>query len=412
MHATMTDPQGRSGLSASLTTGVFAAAAAVGGSFAPEPYTLPAVGGSAFLAVSVIGTLALRRRIGRVATQLTTAAEAVAAARQDLTTARNERAVLRELGSGLDRAENESEALAVLDDVLTHHLPHRSTELHLVDPVDPVLTLVSETGTRDRNPGQRTSPWDSLAARDNTVLVHETTDHANVCSHLKDRCTEPVAALALPVTVTGRLLGVLYVFADEGTVFEPTEIALAEDLATTVAARFAVLRSAARPDRTETVDRLTGLPDRDAMQTRVIRLLEDRYPFTVAVADIDGFSALNETQGRDAGDRVLQTTARVSRRTVRPVDLVGRIGGDEFLFVFPRTDADDASRALERLREELVLELSTGDDPTFTLSIGVIASDAAATIEDVLRRAAEALHHARRRGGNRVVVAQTAAPRP
>jgi len=412
MHATTTEPRGRSGLSASLTIGVFAAAAAAGGSFAPEPYTLPAVGGGAFLAVFVIGTLIIRRRIGRVSAKLSAAADdAVASARHDLVAARDERAVLRELGSGLDRAGNESEALAVLEDVLTRRLP-RSTELHLVDPVDPVLTLVSETGSRDRNPSQPTSPWDSLAARNNTVLVHETTDHTDVCSHLKARCVEPVAALAVPVTVTGRLLGVLYVFADEGTVFEPTEITLAEDLAATVAARFAVLRSAARPDRAEAVDRLTGLPDRDAMQTRVIRLLEDRQPFTVAVADIDGFGALNETHGRDTGDRALQTTARVSRRTIRPEDLVGRIGGDEFLFVFPRTDADDASRALERLREELVLELSTGGDPTFTLSIGVIASDAAATIEDVLRRAAEALQHARHRGGNRVVVAQTAASPP
>ena len=158
--------------------------------------------------------------------------------------------------------------------------------------------------------------------------------------------------------------------------------------------------------------RLTGLPDRDAMQSRIIQLLEERQPFTVAVADIDDFGTLNAQHGRAAGDRALQTAALVSRRTIRPEDVVGRIGGDELLLLLPRTSAADAGRALERLREELVLELSNAACPAFTLSMGVIASDAAATIEDVLHKAAAALAHARADGGNRVVVADSATSPP
>ena len=73
------------------------------------------------------------------------------------------------------------------------------------------------------------------------------------------------------------------------------------------------------------------------MQERVIRLLEERQSFTVAVADIDSFGVLNDQHGREVGDRALQTAGQVARRAIRPDDIVGRIGGDELLFIFPRT---------------------------------------------------------------------------
>ena len=106
-----------------------------------------------------------------------------------------------------------------------------------------------------------------------------------------------------------------------------------------IAARIAILRSGAVPAPTETVDRLTGLPDRATMQRRLVELLHHRVPFAIAVADIDGFAALNEQQGRDAGDYALQIVAQVARRSLRPDDLLGRIGGDEFLIVFPTRPA-------------------------------------------------------------------------
>ena len=75
--------------------------------------------------------------------------------------------------------------------------------------------------------------------------------------------------------------------------------------------------------------------------------------------------------------------------------------------MLPRTRPDDATRALERLREELVLAQSASTDPPFTLSIGVIGSTAGGTIEEILHRAAGALKHAKSQGGNRVVVAHS-----
>lgn len=332
-------------------------------------------------------------------------------------TEREERTALRELDAALDIAADERAAIEMIRESLLRHLPARRVELHLVDPVEPVLDLAVATGEPAARPGTRTSPWASTAARTNRTLVYPTTSRADVCTHLASRLDAPTSAIAVPVNATGRLLGVLYQFGPEGTVPAAHTVQLLEDLARVIGARLALARTAAvSRSSSDTVDRLTGLPDRRAMQQRVLRMLQERQPFAVAVADIDGFARLNETHGRPAGDRALETLGRVARTVVRPGDVIGRIGGDEFLFVFPRTSPDDATRAFERLREALVLASASpsGDDecsrgaPGFTLSAGVIGSDAGGTIEEILRRAAAALDHARTQGGNRVVVADPA----
>lgn len=351
--------------------------------------------------------LVQRFALGPQRDELRTANERVAAARKELHDERAGRATLRELDRGLDQVADEREALALIRQALTRWLVGRPAELHLVDPVDPVLDLAIAT-SQDSLPGARVSPWDSLAARTNTTLCYSSTDRLDVCSHIASRLLTPAAAVALPLNATGRLLGTLYIFDREGTEFSPDEVAGYEDLAGIIASRLAILRSAAPSRSADAVDRLTGLPDRSAMQERVIRLLESRQAFTVAVADVDEFGQLNRVYGREAGDRSLQLAARVARKAMRPDDIVGRIGGDEMLFILPRTTPDDATRALERLREELVLAQSIIDDPSFTLSIGVIGSSAGGTIEELLHRAAGALNYAKSQGGNRVVVAQPA----
>ena len=386
------------------TTLVLAAAA----SFAPSGVRTAAMIVVPTAAIAALAPYLVRRfALAPQREELRTANERVAAARLELHDERTSRATLRELDRGLDQAADEREALTLIRQALTRWLVGRSSELHLVDPVDPVLDLAIATSP-DALPGSRVSPWDSLAARTNTTLVYNTTDRLDVCSHLSSRLLTPAAAVAVPLNATGRLLGTLYVVDREGTEFSPTDVAGYEDLAGIVASRLAILRSSAPSRSADAIDRLTGLPDRAAMQERVIRLLESRQAFTVAVADVDEFSQLNRVYGREAGDRALQLGARIARKAMRPDDIVGRIGGDEMLFILPRTTPDDATRALERLREELVLAQSITDDPSFTLSIGVIGSTSGGTIEELLHRAAGALAYAKNQGGNRVVVAQPA----
>lgn len=368
--------------------------------------TVPAVVAAVATAVAA-HTLLIRRQRDRERTTN----RKISATKRELHDEKQERAVLRELDTAIDHATTESAAIDVIRDAFSKHLSMQPMELHLVDPIDPVLELVIATGDHPTKEGLRTSPWDSMAASTNTTLVYPTTDAPNVCGHLLSRLHRPMSAIAVPVNVMGRLLGVLYGLGPEGHQPGTGDVKFLEDLAGLVGARLAILRaSASIAPSAESTDRLTGLPDRTAMQDRVIHLLEDRQPFTVAVADIDDFGQLNDKEGREAGDRALQLLSRVSRRAIRPVDITGRIGGDEFLYVMPRTGPEDATRAFERLREELALAQAGSSDPSFTLSIGVIGSESGGSIEEILHRAAGALDHAKSQGGNRVVVAHAAKP--
>lgn len=333
------------------------------------------------------------------------------ATKRELHDEKQERAVLRELDTALDHAPTETDAIDAIRDAFTKHLSMQPMELHLVDAIDPVLELVIATGDHPTKEGERASPWDSVAASTGTTQVYDTTDRPDVCGHLLSRLHRPMSAIAIPVNATGKLLGVLYGLGPDAQQPGAGDVKFLEDIASMVGARLAILRaSTATASPADGTDRLTGLPDRAAMQNRVLRLLRERQPFTVAVADIDDFARFNEVEGRAAGDRALQLIARISRKAVRPGDIIGRIGGDEFLLVLPRTQADDATRAFERLREELTLAQTGSSDPTFSLSIGVIGSSSGGTIEEILQRAAGALAHAKSQGGNRVVVAHTAKP--
>jgi len=385
---------GLAAAAATLATGRWAHAAAI---------TAPA--SAALLVAPLLAHRFVRtplRRAGRATEDRLTQVD------QHLQDERRQRGVLRELDRALDQAATEPDAIEIIRAAFNRHLGGWSLELHLVDVTDPVLALVVSSGDHEVQVPQRASPWDALAARTNTTLVYDTTDRLDVCSHLKSRVASPMAAAAVPLNATNRLLGVLYRLAPEGQEPTPAEIDYLEDISAVIAARVAVLRSVTGGSRADAIDRLTGLPDRGAMQERVLRLLQERQPFSVAVADIDRFGKLNETLGREAGDSALKILARVARHSVRPEDMVGRIGGDELVFILPRTQPDDATRALERLREELVLAQSAGEGPPFTLSIGVIGSSAGASIEEILHLVGHALNHAKSQGGNRVIVAQPA----
>ena len=73
-------------------------------------------------------------------------------------------------------------------------------------------------------------------------------------------------------------------------------------------------------------------------------------PLSVALVDLDGFKALNDTYGHAVGDQVLVAVAQALRDGTRKEDAVGRLGGEEFLVVLPDADARAAARAAERMR--------------------------------------------------------------
>ncbi|TSJ50838.1 MULTISPECIES: GGDEF domain-containing protein [Enterobacteriaceae] len=168
-------------------------------------------------------------------------------------------------------------------------------------------------------------------------------------------------------------------------------------------------------------DHLTGLYNRRYMDERLMneinQAVEDGFPLSVCLADIDYFKRYNDNYGHQSGDNCLRAVAKAlvsSRR--RPEDNVSRYGGEEFLVILPRTDQAQALAEAERLRENInALMLPHVASPThyLTISIGVATLYACESLSPdtplhmiasgLIHQADTALYAAKNRGRNQVV---------
>lgn len=165
-------------------------------------------------------------------------------------------------------------------------------------------------------------------------------------------------------------------------------------------------------------DPLTGLFNRRYALPHLARMaeraVEMRRPFAVMQLDLDRFKLVNDRHGHAAGDAVLEQVARILADNMRPVDLVARIGGEEFLVALPETTHDIAMQAAERLRrcvDETAVALPGGIGTLHvSCSIGVAScGNQPCTSQDLLRRADAALYAAKAEGRNKVTSGPAAA---
>ncbi len=162
--------------------------------------------------------------------------------------------------------------------------------------------------------------------------------------------------------------------------------------------------------RLATTDFLTGVWNRrrfmELGEAEVARVRRSGRCFGAVMIDVDHFKAVNDTYGHDAGDNVLRTLAEACVDRLRNVDIVGRMGGEEFALILPETDPQGAKLTVERLREylgELAVPVDSGTLKV-TVSAGVTTvQDPSDSIEAALKRADEALYEAKDRGRNTTV---------
>jgi diguanylate cyclase (GGDEF)-like protein len=161
-------------------------------------------------------------------------------------------------------------------------------------------------------------------------------------------------------------------------------------------------------------DPLTGLPNR----RRILELLDGSMAtlgheggcLSVAVIDIDRFKSINDTHGHEAGDAVLRHFAGVCREWVRSQDMLGRMGGEEFLLVLPGASAGDGVGILERVRQGFPPARLAPDGIAlrYTFSAGLAEVLPHDNRSSIVRRADEALYAAKREGRNRTKVGTVA----
>ncbi|MFA9460674.1 sensor domain-containing diguanylate cyclase [Thiohalorhabdus sp. Cl-TMA] len=154
-----------------------------------------------------------------------------------------------------------------------------------------------------------------------------------------------------------------------------------------------------------TTDLLTGLPNRSHGEQLLDRQWNrtERYAeaFSVIMADVDHFKAVNDRHGHDAGDRILSWVAGALRSQLRDSDTAIRWGGEEFLILAPHTGLEGAEELAERMRTAV----AGHEDPevgSVTLSLGVATLREGDTKKRLIKRADSALYAAKEAGRNRV----------
>ena len=132
-------------------------------------------------------------------------------------------------------------------------------------------------------------------------------------------------------------------------------------------------------------------------------------PLTLIIFDVDGFKQANDTFGHDFGDRTLVEVSKTANLQVREVDILARYGGDEFTILLPETNVEQAFLIAERIRKAVAdVYIDMGGFSTFvTISMGISElsfEPQDQSIEDMIRRADQALYQAKQQGRNKVVI--------
>ncbi|WP_108815328.1 diguanylate cyclase [Loktanella sp. Alg231-35] len=168
-------------------------------------------------------------------------------------------------------------------------------------------------------------------------------------------------------------------------------------------------------------DPLTGLYNRRYAEPHLAHLAEQAVatgqPFAVMMIDIDHFKSVNDTYGHSAGDGVLRQLSAMLQAGLRTVDLVARMGGEEFLIAMPATTRNQARLAADRLRHlidgAVLAQADDGAPISVTISVGVAVSTPCATdnpaIGKICTRADQALYKAKSSGRNQVAMSKSAA---
>ncbi|WP_233962658.1 tetratricopeptide repeat-containing diguanylate cyclase [Shewanella indica] len=127
-------------------------------------------------------------------------------------------------------------------------------------------------------------------------------------------------------------------------------------------------------------------------------------PMSVILFDADNFKDINDQFGHDGGDKVLQHLASVSQTLIREQDLLGRIGGEEFLLLLPETSREECLKIAERLRQTLAESSpeALAGESRVTISAGVATLNTELQFSELLKLADNALYRAKNKGRNRV----------
>jgi len=156
-------------------------------------------------------------------------------------------------------------------------------------------------------------------------------------------------------------------------------------------------------------DTLTGVDSRSYFMIRAQALLQrsrlEETPFCLFMIDVDHFKKINDTWGHIQGDVILTKIAEVCQHSLRPTDIIGRFGGEEFVVGLPHTSPNDATAVAERLKQGVEALSLDGEfkDLQLSVTIGVAVATPEDDLDTLITRADNRLYEGKRDGRNQVV---------
>jgi diguanylate cyclase (GGDEF)-like protein len=232
-------------------------------------------------------------------------------------------------------------------------------------------------------------------------------------THAEQQLLTEDNTLFIPLKVAGTVLGIM------GLTGAPHPGRRQIQLISTIANQVALgLKNAAEHQKVQSLavtDELTGIYNRRAFQKVLDRELRrsKRYqkPLSLIMLDVDGFKAINDTYGHQAGDSVLKVLAAQLQSSIRDIDFLARYGGDEFAVILPETKIEEAYILAERLKgmvQSCPMRVN-GSTQSITLSMGItdISKDITVSEHELIRQADRVLYDSKERGGNAVEVSST-----
>jgi diguanylate cyclase (GGDEF)-like protein len=230
----------------------------------------------------------------------------------------------------------------------------------------------------------------------------------------------PAVTLGFRFEPRGMVFGTAFVLAmflaasvvpDQAAAWEQRQMLIADAalIVSTVILSGALVESDRAHRRRSTLDPLTGLFNRNALEQRLGELEgqpcnpEEGLSHAFLLCDLDHFKRVNDQLGHAAGDAVLQDVAYTMRAALRAGDSIYRVGGEEILVILPRAGREDALEIAERLRTEVRERRPVGVPVSVSIGVAVAEPDFVDT-GDLLARADAALYAAKASGRNLVYV--------
>lgn len=157
-------------------------------------------------------------------------------------------------------------------------------------------------------------------------------------------------------------------------------------------------------------DELTGLHNRrsflEIFTLALSSAFRHNHPLSLISIDLDHFKTVNDTLGHIAGDLVLKDFARLMQRMARSEDIIGRLGGEEFMILLPHADCTAAAALAERIRVATTQHPGSAIPVIVTASFGIAQWQEGEEADALIQRADKALYRAKHEGRNRVVTAE------